>query len=107
MSEHKLKVGDELAFRFTYADTFGIYRISSITPTGRINCGPYQLNPDLTVRGWFNGCPTNAEAVTDAIREAVFRYNATGELRNFNWSKLTTDQLRKAIAIAGLKARVK
>lgn len=73
MSE-KLKVGDELAFRMSWHG-YAIHKIAAITPTGRIKVGPYELDPDLRIRGRrgrYSG-PIRAEIVTDEIRETVLR----------------------------------
>ena len=72
MSE--VKVGDELAFNVGYGrGTIEIHKVDAITPSGRIQCGRYTLNPDLSVRGrrdkWAG--PYRAEIPTDEHRERV------------------------------------
>ena len=70
MSGHNLKVGDELAVQTRYAGVF-VYRIERFTRSGRIICGPYELNPNLTIRGADTFGPDRMEVVTDEIREKV------------------------------------
>jgi hypothetical protein len=70
MSGHNLKVGDELAVQGRYAGVF-VYRIERFTKSGRIICGPYELNPNLSIRGADTWGPFRMEVVTDEIREKV------------------------------------
>lgn len=103
MSEYK--VGDELAF-YHYAGSgrWDIHAITKITPSGRIRCGYYELNPDLTVRGigpWSNG-PIRGEPVTDEIRAEIKRRELITMAKNlarFDWEKLTNEQLKAIFAI--------
>lgn len=99
------KVGDELAFyHHGGLGRWDIHSITKITPSGRIRCGYYDLNPDLTVRGrsaWSNG-PTRGEPVTDEIREILKRRELITMAKNlarFDWEKLTNEQLNAIFAI--------
>lgn len=66
------KIGDLLAFRANYGRKWVVYPVTGITPTGRIKCGPYTLNPDWTVRGnqGYHG-PWNAVPVTEEIEREI------------------------------------
>lgn len=80
MSEKELpvvKVGDMLAFRYGHRlPEFQLCKVERITPTGRIVCGQYTLNPDLSIRGerprWSTG-PYRAEVITPEISEIIER----------------------------------
>jgi hypothetical protein len=104
MSEHEYKVGDELAF-YHYAGSgrWDIHRITKITPSGRVRCGYYDLNPDLSVRGrngWSS--PNRGEPVTDEIRGIVKRQDLIARakyLARFDWERLTDGQLEAILAI--------
>jgi hypothetical protein len=105
MSEQQHKVGDELAFyHFGGSGRWSIHRITKITPSGRIRCGYYELNPDLTIRGrdpWSNE-PDHGEPVTDEIRGMVKRQELIVRakyLARFDWERLTDGQLEAILAI--------
>lgn len=102
----KVAVGDELAFdEGTTCVIWRIFEVNKITPTGRIKCGGgYELNADLTVRGagiWHG--PFEAFPVTDKIRNEIkdrdFRGGALHKLDYVRAKNLTTDQLRRLVAI--------
>jgi len=105
MSEHQYKVGDELAFyHHGGSGRWEIHEITKITPSGRIRCGYYELNPDLTIRGrnpWSNG-PSRGEPVTDEIRGIIKRQKLIARakyLARFDWDRLTDGQLETILAI--------
>lgn len=91
-----VKVGQDLAFRLN--NRYAIHVVTHITPTGRIKCGSYELNSDLSVRGkrdrgyWG---PYRAEIVTDEIREQVHRSNMISKLSSFDFNSLSYDLLRR------------
>jgi hypothetical protein len=95
-------VGDALAFRF-YAPTrcsWELHKITKIMPSGRMVCGPFTLNPDLSVRGKSGyGGPYKAEPVTDEIVAEVRRFKALEYVRGFDWKKLSLDSLEAVIAV--------
>jgi len=84
MSDEPIKVGDELAFRVGFGHTIEIHKVERITPSGRITCGRWHLDPNLRVRG-RNGyhSPSQAERVTDEIRAEVAETHARSKLRYF------------------------
>jgi hypothetical protein len=90
-----MSVGDKLAFQNRYGSGWTIYKVTKITPTGRIKCGPYTLNPDLTIRGPGKWGPYRAYEVTPAIQEEVRRAKLIQELQSVKFEKLTTDQLEE------------
>ena len=96
-------VGDALAFR-NYSRVgccqWSVHRITKITKSGRMVCGPYTLNQDLTIRGdtGYSG-PIKAQAVTPEIIEEVRRYKAISFLKGFDWKSLPTDSLEAAVAV--------
>lgn len=100
MTDNQVKVGDELAFCGGYGrGHWSIHTVSRITPSGRVVCGPYTLNPDLTVRGRSYGSPYKAVEVTDRIREKVARQEALSILAHFSMDKLSTEALLKIVEI--------
>lgn len=106
MDEPKLKVGDELAF--LEWSHYAIYTIDKITPSGRIKCGRYELDPDLRVRGRGRGmgAPYRAELVTDNIRNAVFRRRLLERITAWTptrWGELPTETLEKVVALVEVK----
>ena len=71
MADKVWKVGDKLAFLSGgFSSYWAIHPITKISKLGRITCGPYQLNPDLTIRRkrerWSSG-PYRGEPVTQKI----------------------------------------
>ena len=107
MAEKVWQVGDKLAFRHHSASSFWVtYTITKVTKGGRITCGPYQLNPDLTIRGkrapWSSG-PHKGEPITQAIideqRERLERANALGVIEACKLRSLEVSVLVKIAAI--------
>lgn len=104
MSENKYKVGDELAFRCgsNSSRRWEIHKIEKITPSGRMRCGRWELNPDLTLRSRYDySCPHKAEPVTSAIRKGIQREKSIQTIKDTTWSKLTDDQLFDVMKIIG------
>lgn len=98
----EIKVGDTLAFRKNYGRGWEIYPVEAITPSGRIKCGRFVLNPDLRIRGSkgnYNYGPYRAEIVTDKIREEHFRDTAINEIIKFKLNELSTERLRGIVNI--------
>lgn len=83
MDDEPLKVGDELAFR-GFGRTYYVHKITAITPTGRIKVGPYELTPDLQVRGRRHrgNAPLRGERVTPEIRENMLRDTLTWKIKS-------------------------
>lgn len=92
MSE-PIKVGDELAWR-AGSGRWVIRPVKKITRTGRIRCGPWECNADLSVRGREMGDPTHLERVTPEIRAAVERQRLCVRLWETDWTRLPDDVLR-------------
>lgn len=90
------KVGDEIAFRGR--NRIFIHKVERITPSGRLVCSPYTLNPDLSVRGAsaysqiFRG-----EPVTPGIRAVARKQRNLSTVTNFDASK-ASDELIASIA---------
>lgn len=91
-------VGDELAFQYGHGG-WKIAKIERITPSGRIICGGYTLNPSLTIRGLSNTyCPPfRGQPVTDEIREAVRRQKALIKVGRINWDIMPTGLILSVI----------
>ena len=70
-----VKVGDEIAFRTNYGRDVVIEKVEKVSPTGRISCTSWTLNPDLTVRGRISGFDRvyRGEIVTNELREMALR----------------------------------
>ncbi len=94
MMVSEYKVGDELAFRIGYSRTWQIHKITNITPSGRIQCGRWTLNPDLGVRGHSGyHSPFQAYPVTAEIRATVIHQDNVSVVRGIDVSKLTGQQI--------------
>ena len=88
------KVGDELAFRVGFSKTWQIHKIAKITPSGRIQCGGWMLNPDLRVRGHSGyGGPFQAYPVTAEIRATAIHQDNVSVVRGIDVSRLTDKQI--------------
>lgn len=101
MSE-QIKVGDELAFRGGYGREWAIYKVTAITPTGRIKCGDaYTLDPNLRIRGPNKWGSYEANRVTPEIREKVDRAELLDAInrQKSRMSSLSAEQLRRIVAI--------
>jgi len=88
------KVGDELAFSFSRGDEYFIETIHEITPSGRIRCGRYELNPDLTIRGKSYRY-RRGEPVTPYIRACVARSKNLMIIGSCTFRKLDNATLAK------------
>jgi hypothetical protein len=90
------KVGDELAFQKLHSTGWNVFKISHITPTGRMNCGPYVVNPDLTIRERSNSfrCGRQAYRITDEIRQSVKRSKNIEYLELRNWEQYPDETLQ-------------
>jgi len=94
---HVWKVGDELAVDAGWYGGWQIHKIEHITPTGRIKCAHYTLNPDLSIRrsrgsGYRTG-PYRMYAVTPSIRATMQRHADLRLLKNKKWEDLNDTQL--------------
>lgn len=101
-AQHNLKVGDRLAFHTNNSMTghhWQIYPITKITPSGRIKCGSYELNPDLTIRTQDIWLRTTCHLLTDNIRREWRRERLVSRMRTTKWAELTDDQLFRVSAI--------
>ena len=86
-------VGDELVVR-NQLTGWTVIKIQKITKTGRLNCGHYTLNPDLTVRGSKGSYgPYQAQIITDEIREQIRRRKHLLVVDSFNWNEASDDFL--------------
>ena len=101
MAEHDIKVGDELAFKVGYGVwSWMIHKVTKITPTGRVKCGPYTLNPDLSRRGDTGHTgPYKGEPVTDTIRQSIERQKLLMQLQRMVWRDFPTDVLQGVIKV--------
>lgn len=91
-----VKVGDKLAFR-GYGNQYSICTVERITASGRIVCGKYTLNPDLTVRGRRDSfhSPHEAEPITPEIIASLNRRKSLERIVHTDWPSLTSDALKK------------
>ena len=104
MSEHNLKVGDELAL-YTSAGNWErceIHKISRILASGHMRCGPYTVNKRLTIiRGGdvLRGDPEflipDERLIALAERHAII----DSLYDEVDWDDLTDDQLKRMWAI--------
>lgn len=106
MSDEPIKVGDELAFDYGYGKgRWMICKVDKVTPSGRIKCGYYTLNPDMTVTGRADSWsfPYRAQRVTDDIRLAVRRQELLARIEGVrDWSKYDVGTLQ---AVADVLAK--
>lgn len=97
-----VKVGDELAIARRYGG-WDFYKVESITPSGRIKCGRYTLNPDLTIRGASEYGPYSAQLANDEMRaemrERRERALLIEQILEVQWRDKSIDQLRRIVAI--------
>lgn len=81
----EIQVGDSLAFCCGFGGRYEIHTVTRITPSGRIVCGRYTLNPDLSIRGRRSGGigswgPRRGEVVTPEIRGIIRSQRVKGKL---------------------------
>lgn len=94
--EDEIQVGDELAFDCGGLLGWQIEKVTKITPTGRIVCGRYTLNADLTIRGassfgyWG---PYRGQRVTPKIAAHAKRQRQLAWIKTIRWNDLDNDQL--------------
>jgi len=95
----QVKVGDVLAFSWGYgAGRYRLEKVTAITPSGIIECGPYQLDPNLRVKGkrerWRSG-PFRGEIVTQEIQDSIDRDRIGYFLSNKKFELVPIDVLRQ------------
>lgn len=99
----QFKVGDELAFQTgNWQGGWEIHKITKITPSGRLECGRWTLNPDLSIRGskGYYG-PYKAYVVTDLIREKHLHGVCLSKIQHqIKWKDLPASVLSQVVAIA-------
>ena len=93
----KYKVGDRLAF--SHRGKWRVYPIDKITPSGRMVCGPYTLNPDLRIRGREKWGPYKAYEVNEEIEKASRRSEYLDILSRVRFEELTDDVLDALVEI--------
>ena len=100
MADHVWENGDELLFRRDYGRRLDIHKITKITASGRIKCGPYDLNPDLRIRGerGWDKC-YRGEPVTDEIRVQARRQKNLERLKAQKWDETSDDILEAVVMI--------
>jgi hypothetical protein len=100
--ETKWKVGDKLAFGCgSSGKDWVIHEITKITKTGRMKCGPYELNPDLSVRGQGSGFYRvhRAHPITKEIRDSVIMRKCIRKISDFDFKLLDKDRLLRIVSI--------
>ena len=102
-----VKIGDKLAFQVGYGTkTWSIQEVTKISPTGRITCGQYVLDPDLRVRGSdrYSG-PFRGEILTSEIVYRVKVANVRRFIADFNLNCLSDDDtIKLADVMRGMAA---
>lgn len=94
---NKYEVGDRLAF--SHSGKWYVYPIDRITPSGRIVCGPYTLDPDLRIRGPEKWGPYRAYEVTEEIEKACRRREYLNILSRVRFNELTDDVLEALVEV--------
>lgn len=90
-----LKVGDKLAFYSGRSDGYTLHSINKITPTGRIKCAGFELNPDLTIRGADAWSTLSVYVPTEEIMRKIKRDRIVGRLKKISWSAMPDDVLER------------
>ena len=96
-----VKIGDKLAFDTGYGlgsrqTRWAIYEVTKITPSGRIVCGPYTLDPNLSIRGRKGyGGPYRGKVVTQEILDSVKASKLIGLIDRVKFRELSLETLRK------------
>ena len=100
--QEPIKVGDKLAFDIGYGRhrDWQIETVTKVTPTGRIVCGRWTLNPDLSVRGRYNSYrgPYEAVRVTPRILADVRRNRMVNQLSLVKFKDLPDEALEAMYA---------
>jgi len=103
--ESKVQVGDELAFQGGFGRWY-VYKVSKITPTGRVLCGPYMLNADLSVRGQpSRSCPRYGQKINKEVSDALLQQQVEAALRKVNVYDLAVTKVEALAEFLGV-ARV-
>lgn len=93
-------VGDELAFAVGYGNPqLEIRTIDRITPSGRIVCGNYTLDPSLRLRGRSYGSPYSGQPVTEEIRIECARQENLRVIRNTKFNELDGKLLSQIVSL--------
>lgn len=93
-----LNIGDEVAFRAGFENSWYLATIDRITPTRRFFCGGRQFDNNGRCRGDNYGA-ASIEPVTQEVRDAVRNRKIVRRLRDVVWSNLSLDSLRRIVAI--------
>ena len=96
-----MSVGDELVIQVGFGGAWRVIKIEKITPTGRMKCGHWELNPDLTIRGKTDRWgPRRAYPITEEIRAQICRQNYLAKIESkVDWNKLSDEQLKQIFAV--------
>lgn len=98
------KVGDRLAISHRFGGWI-IYTIDKITPSGRIVCGNYTLNPDLSIRGPEKWGPYRAYPVTEEIERSARRREYLMRLGRVKFDVLPDSVLEALVAVLDAENR--
>jgi len=99
-ASHCYAVGDQLAFDCGFGrGHWKIATIDKITPSGRIVCGLFTLNPDLTIRGHNGYGPYRGQPVTDEIRAKVKRQENLSIISGAKFSEMSEDVLDEIVKL--------
>ena len=92
-----VKVGDKLAFDCGgWGSRWTVHEVTKITPSGRIVCGPYTLDPNLSIRGRKGyGGPYRGKVVTQEILDSVKASKLIGLIDRVKFRELSLETLRK------------
>lgn len=95
--ENPYAVGEELAVPVGFGGAWRVIKIEKITPSGRMKCGHWELNPDLTIRGRTDRWgPSRAYPITDEIRAQICRQKYLAKIESkVDWNKLSDEQLKR------------
>ena len=106
--ENKYAVGDKLAFRGGYGNgSWEIHEIERITPSGRIVCGRFTLNPDLSIRGrsGYSG-PFKGEPVTEEIENEYRRQKNLQKIDDTKFHLLSDSALAAIVDVIKSEKRL-
>ena len=107
-----LRPGDRVAIRRKWEPTYDIYRVASVTPSGRVRVAPsesatWEFGPD----GWLRGADQWSHARIEPITQYVLDANRRAKLREriskAEWGRIDIAVLEKIVAMLPDETEVK
>ena len=99
-----LKPGDKVAVRRRFDSAYDIYRVASVTPSGRVRVAlddrfSREFNPDGWLRGGDAWSLARIEPVTQHVLDSNRKLLLLGSISKAEWGRMDLATLEKIVAM--------